>query len=828
MNSMSFVWRLCKRNWRAGELRILALALVVAVAAVSAVGFFTDRVQSVLARQSNLLLAADLALVSDHPLADSYRQEAKRRGLAVAQTMLFPSMATHGTESHLAEIKAVDERYPLRGHLRIAASSSAPMGETARVPAAGTVWVEPRLLGQLGIAVGDAVKLGERCFTVSAILRFEPDRGGDMFSIAPRLMMHRGDVPGTGLIQFGSRVSYRLLVAGAEKPVEDYRIWLASRLQRGERLEQVSDARPEIRNALTKARQFLGLSAMASVILAAVAMALAGMRFVTRNLDACAVMRCLGASQGFIVRVHLLQLLLVGLLGGLAGCMLGYLAQEGLSRLLGGMLLEGLPPPSPLPALQGMLTGLAVLLGVVWPLLARLRDVPALRVLRSDLPLPTVSRWLTFLPAGLMIAALVLWTAQEVKLGAIVVGGLCGFLALAALLAWGAMRLLRRLGRSQTGSWRFGAVNLARHPAASISTVAGFSLGLTALLLLTLVRGDLLRNWQSTLPPDAPNRFTINIQADQRSALQAFFQQERMPPPPLQPMIKGRLIAVNGKPLDVSGFDERARHLTEREFNLSWAAQMQTDNRIVAGRWWTAEETGQPLLSLEQGIAETLGLHLGDWLTYDIAGETIKLRIANLRKVEWDSMRANFFAVAPPGTLERFPASYITSFYLPPPREDMLNRMVKAFPNVTIIDVVAILAQVRSMMNRMAYAVQFVFGFCLAAGMLVLYAALSATQDARKLEYTLLRVLGARRCQVVAAVLTEFALVALLAGLVAAFGAGVLGWAVSRYALDIPYTFDASLLAWGTGSALAIIPFAAWLDLRGTMNLPSQRILNSV
>jgi putative ABC transport system permease protein len=828
MNKLHFAWRLLKRNWRAGELRILAFAVVIAVAAVTAVGFFTDRVQSGLARQSNLLLAADLALVSDHPIGEDYMREAQRRGLSQAQTLHFPSMATHGPSSHLAEIKAVDPTYPLRGRLRIAAAENAIPQPTNAVPAPGTVWMEPRLLTLLGVHVGDDIVLGERTFKLAAVLHFEPDRGGDLFSIAPRLMMARGDVASTGLIQYGSRVTYRLLVAGDTQAVEDYRVWLNSRLQRGERIEQVSDARPEIRNVLTKARQFLGLSAMASVVLASVAMALAGMRFMARNLDACAVMRCLGASQRFILDVHLLQLVLIGLLGSVAGAALGFLAQEGLSRLLAGMVLERLPAPSWLPVLHGLLTGLSVLLGVVWPLLARLRDVPALRVLRSDLPPPSMARGLAFVPALAVIAGLMIWTAQELKLGLIALAGFAGFMALASLVAWFAMRGLRRWSKRQAGSWRFGAVNLARHPAASIATIAGFSLGLMALLLLTLVRGDLLRSWQSTLPPEAPNRFAINIQPDQLTGLQAFFQREHLPPPTFQPMVRGRLIEINSKPVDVSKYDERARRLAEREFNLSWATQMQEDNRIVAGRWWTPQESGQPQLSLEQGIADTLGLHLGDRLTYDVAGQTIALNITSLRKVEWDSMRANFFAVTPPGVLDTFPASYITSFYLPPQREDVLNRLVQRFNNVTVIDVAAIIAQIRSMMDRMAYAVQFVFGFSLLAGVLVLYAALAATQDARALEYTLLRVLGARRRQMVAAMLAEFALIAALAGLVAALGASVLAWGISRYALHLPYTFNPALLAWSVGGALAVIPFAAWLGLRNTMNLPPRQLLNSV
>lgn len=828
MNSLVFAWRLFKRNWRAGELHILAFAVVVAVAAVTAVSFFTDRVQSALSRQSDLLLAADLVLASDHPIAEVYVQEAHRQGLAVAQALQFPSMATHVKESHLAEIKAVEEGYPLRGRLRISSSAYVPPQETSAVPAPGTVWVELRLLQQLGVAVGDMLELGERQFKLAAVLRFEPDRGGDLFSIAPRLMMNRSDVASTGLIQFGSRVSYRLLIAGDESRVEQYRAWLATRLQGGERLERVSDARPEIRNVLTKARQFLGLSALASAVLAAVAMALAGARFVSRNLDACAVMRCLGASQRFILKVHLLQLVFIGLLGGFAGCLLGYLAQGILSRLLGALVLEGLPSPSVWPVLQGLATGLAVLLSVVWPLLGRLRGVPALRVLRNDLPVPAVSHWLAFSPAAAVLVGLVMWTAHDVKLGLITLAGFAGFVALAALSTWASMRLIRQFGRHQAGSWRFGAISLTRHPASSIMTVAGFSLGLTALLLLTLVRGDLLHSWQSTLPPDAPNRFAVNVQADQLSGLRSFFVAQNMQPPAFQPMVRGRLVAVNGKPLDVSGLDERTRRLAEREFNLSWAVQMQTDNRLVAGRWWTEREAGQSVLSLEQGIADTLGLHLGDWLTYDIAGKELTLRVSSLRKVEWDSMRVNFFAVTPPHVLDRFPATYITSFYLPPQREAMLNRMVKAFSNVTIIDVAAILAQVRSMMDRMAYAVQFVFGFCLIAGVLVLYAALSATQDARAVEYTLLRVLGAQRRQMVMAMLAEFALIALLAGVAAALGASALAWGLSRYVLHLSYTFDAALLAWSVGGALAVIPLAAWLGLRKTMNIPPRQILNSI
>ena len=821
MNAWLFSWRLCKRHWRAGELRILLFALVVTVASVSAVGLFTDRVQQALARQGNLLLGADLVMASDHAMDDDRAQEARRRGLSVARVMLFPSMVTRGEVSHLAEIKAVDPGYPLRGELSIATDAASPAMKTEDVPQPGTVWAEQRMLNQLGAVPGDDIMLGERRFRIAAVLRVEQDRGGDLFSIAPRLMMHGEDVGSTGLIQFGSRVAYRLLVAGSPEAVAGFRDWATQRLQRGERMEGVDDARPEIRNVLNKTRQFLGLSALASVVLAAVAMALAAIRFAARNLDACAVMRCLGASQDYMVRVYMQQLLLVGLA-------LGYLIQELLSRVLAGLLLDALPLPSLWPFLHGVLSGLAVLLGVTWPLLARLRNVPALRVLRSDLPVPDLSGWLAFIPGAAVISGLILWTAQDARLGWIALGGLAAFLGFSAVLAWGSVRLMRRMGRVRAGTWRFGLGNLARHPVSTIATVAGFSLGLTALLLLTLVRGDLLRNWQATLPPEAPNRFVINIQPDQLSGVRDFFDTESMTLPLIQPMVRGRLVAVNGHPLEIARLDERGRRLAEREFNLSWALDMQPDNRLTAGRWWGDGDVGRPWLSLELGIAETLGIGLHDWLTYEVAGNPVRVQVVNLRKVEWDSMRANFFAIAAPGVLEKFPASYITSFYLPPEREEVLNRLVRAFPNLTVIDVAAIMTQVRNMMERMALAVQLVFGFSLAAGVLVLYAALAATQDARAREYTLLRVLGATRGQVVAAILTEFSMVGLLSGLVAALGASVLAWALSRHVLDLPYVFNPMLLAVSLGCATGVITLAAWLGLRNTMNDPPRMLLNSL
>lgn len=829
MHTFTFALKQLRSAWRAGEIRVLLLALVLAVGAMTAVGFFADRVQSALGRQGGLLLGADLVVISDHPAPDLLQTHALELGLRTAHTMEFPSMVMLGEQGRLAEIKAVSARYPLRGKLTIADAPFAAPREAQGVPAAGEIWIEPRLTSLLGAGVGDELAVGERRLIVSAILQQEPARGGDLFSIAPRLMMNMEDVTSTGLIQYGSRVSYRLLLAGEAKALEGYRAWAQGRLERGSRIEDVSGARPEVRNALEKSRQFLGLASMASVILAMVAMSLAAFRFARRHLDTCALMRCFGASQNRILQVFLFQALLLGLAGSVIGCLIGFGAQEVLARLAGSLFLEKLPPPGWAPALSGMLAGMAAMLGVMLPHLLRLRGVPALRILRKDLGDRAVVPWLTWVPGIAVMLALVFWSARDAKLGAIVLAGLVALLLIACLVAAGTGLLLKSMLAGAGGTWRVGVANLLRRPGVGIAQVAGFSLGLMALALLTIVRGDLLASWQASLPADAPNRFIINIQPDQLKSVRDFFAQERRAPPEIFPMVRGRLVAINDAPLDTSRYvDERARRLAEREFNLSWAEKMQEDNRIVAGRWWRGDERGLALLSLEEGIAQTLGLRLGDTLTYDIGGNRISLKVQSLRKVEWDTMRANFFAVVPPGVLDGYPASYITSFHLPAGQEELLNRLVRQLPNLTVIDVAAILSQLRGIMDRMSLAVEFVFGFCMLAGVAVLYAALAATRDERVDEVAVLRVFGASRRQVRMTILIEFAGIGLLAGVVATVGASLLAWIISARLLHLPYAFNPYLALATILSGLLLVPAAAWLGLRRIVSTPPKQILQSV
>lgn len=833
MRAFSLAWGQLKSHWAAGDLRVLMLALVLAVTATTSVGFFTDRVESALERQGAMLLGGDLLVSGAKPLADAYRQEAERRRLAATATVEFPSMVIRGERSQLAEIKAVGAGFPLRGELvisgQVALAGVTPDARPAAdIPAPGTVWLEARLATLLDLQVGDKVGVGEREMPVSAILERENSRGGDMFSFAPRLMMNLDDVASTGLIQYGSRVKYQFLVAGDATEVDRYAAWAKGVAAKGERVQDVSDARPEIRSALEKARQFLGLSTMVAVILAIVAMFLASLPHVQRSLDTYALMRCFGASKALIMKILLWQTFMLGLIGSLLGCLLGYLAQTGLAVLAGSLFLEQLPAPGWLPLLSGLSLGLLTMLAVIWPHLASLRDVPAMRILRRDMG--NASRvWSGYLPLALLIAAMMFWHAGSVRMGAATLLAFAGLLLLTGLLAMFGNQLLQRLPVSKASAWKLGMAGLKRRPLVAVAQVAGFSLGLMALILLALVRGDLLQNWQASLPVDAPNRFIINIQPHQIEGVKAFFAEAGILDAEVFPMVRGRLVAVNGEPLDTTKYeDERARRLAEREFNLSWAANMQADNQMLEGRWWTAAEHGQPLLSLEQDLSETLGLKLGDRLRYDIAGSTLEVTVSSIRKVEWDTMRANFFAVMPPGLLEDYPASYISSFHLPLGRDQALNRLVQDFSNLTVIDVAALMEQVRGIMNRMTYAIQYVFLFSLLAGLAVLYAALVASREERLREAMLLRVLGASNRQIVLAGLAEFLCIGMIAALVATLGASALAWYVSVHLLNIAYQFNLPLALLAFVAASVLVPFAAWLGMRGFLRLSPRQLLQSV
>ena len=669
--------RMTLRDWRAGELRLLAAALVTAVAAVTSVGFLVDRIRLGLERDASQLLGADLVLSSDTPIASRLAEQAKAAGLATATTVVFPSMALSERDADrnaLAAVKAVSPGYPLRGRLRVSDAPGEADQPTREIPAPGEVWVDPQLMQSIGAAVGDRIKLGESTFRISRVIAIEPDRGAQFISFAPRVMLNLADLPATQLIATGSRVTYRLLMAGEREAVRTHALALDRQLARGQRVESLEGGRPEMQRTLERAQRFLALVALLAAMIAAVAVAAGARRFSLRHLDSCAMMRCLGLAQTDIFRLFALEFLFVGLAACVVGVAAGYGFHFGLLAMLGSLINTTLPQPSLLPAVQGFACGLVLLLGFALPPLAQLRQVPPLRVLRKDIGLPTGRAALGYLVGLAGFFGLLLWTSDDLKIGSLTAGGFAVGLVVFALVAWLALQLLRPL-RAMTGklgiSWRFALAAVQRRPAATIVQLVSLAVGLMALLLLTVTRTDLVNAWRSSAPPDAPNRFVVNIQPDQVEALGQRLRAAGLDAP-INPMVRGRLVEVNGRkvgPEDYTG--DRAQRLVDREFNLSYAADAPTHNRITAGRWF---RDGSDEISVEEGIADTLGLKLGDAMTFEIAGQRVTGRITSLRKVNWDSMRANFFVIMPPSLLADKPASFITAFHLPAARTSSRGR----------------------------------------------------------------------------------------------------------------------------------------------------------
>ena len=820
--------RMLRRNWSAGELRVLLLALVIAVASVTTVGFFADRVQAALDAQANELLGGDLVLIADKPIPDSFFTEARSDRLTTAHTRTFPSMVSAAGNVNLAEIKAVSDAFPLRGRIRIAEAIGAPEREVGGGPKPGTTWIAVALAGRLGLKPGDTLNVGRAPLKVDAIITREPDSVLDYFGIAPRVLMHEADLPATGLVQVGSRITHRLLVSGEKADVDRFREQSGPKLARGQRLEGVRDARGEVRTALERAQRFLGLASLLSVVLASVAVALAARRFSQRQTDAAAMMRCLGAAQADIFALHAWQFAALGLAGCALGSLVGYGAQAILAHWLTAFLTVELPMPGPMPALRGAVIGFVLLLGFTLPPLIRLRSASTLRVLRRDLAAAEPLSLAAFVLGLAALAALIIWQAGDLKMGAIALGGFAAALAVAAILGYALIRLVSRLRGAASGPWRYGLANLRRRTGASLVQIMALGLGIMAMLMLTLVRTELLVKWQQSMPPDMPNRFAVNVQSDQLADVRRYFDSLKLSSPDLYPMVRGRLMAI-GERLVTGGQykDERARRLAEREFNLTWGDKLRPDNKLTAGKFWPADTT-QKEFSVEEGIAKSLGIKLGDALTFDVAGSRFTAPVTSLRKVDWDSFKPNFFVSASPPLLKEYPASWITSFHLPQNRDDVVSGLVQRFPNVSVIDLSAIMAQFQRITDQVSRAVEFVFLFAIAAGLVVLFAAISSTQDERVFEGAILRTLGASRRQLAILQLAEFLAIGLLAGLIAAGGAVGTAMVLSDRVLGVPYDVSWPLPVIGVLVGAIGVAAAGLLGTRRAVSSPPLATIRAV
>lgn len=828
----SLALKMTQRDWRSGELRFLLIALMVAVASLSSVGFFVDRMRAGLNRDASQVLASDLLVSSTKEISADWKSQARQRGLQVAETVVFPSMAIAGegdnTTAKLVTIKAVSKAYPLRGVLKLDSDTVDNKGKKERAgldgPETSSAWVDPALLPSLNAKLGDIITLGDKKFKLAASIAAEPDRGSGFLGFAPRVMIAIDDLAATNLIQDGSRATYRLLLAGDKKAVSGFQEFLEKDISdkklKGTRIETIENGNEQLKTTLERAEQFLSMVSILSAMLSAVAIAMAARRFMLRHIDACAMLRCLGLTQNQVTSMYLWEFIMLGVLGSVAGVLLGFAGHYVLLEWLGKLVSNDLPSTSVLPALQGLAIGMLLLLGFAMPPILQLRNVPHNRVIRREQDAPQVSVLLSYGSGLAMFIGLLLWQAGDVKVGLMVAAGFLIGMALFALIAWSAISLLKRMRTLFSGAaWRFAITALQRRPGATVTQVVALALGLMALLLLTVVRGDLISAWKKSTPADAPNHFIINIQPEQKAEIQG--RLEGFASPEIYPMIRGRLIQVNEQVLTPKSYqDERANSLVEREFNLSTMRDLPELNKVVAGEWFDDEKASEPEASVEEGLAKSLKLKLGDRMTFDIAGQKVTARITSLRKLDWGSMRVNFFVVINPKAMHDMPQTFVTAFRVPENQKQFPNQLTRDFPNLTVMDVGAIVKQLQDVLDQVITAVEFLFLFTLTSGVLVLYAALAGSQDLRMREAALLRALGATRSQLSQAQWVEFILVGSLAGLFAAAGASAIGWVLATFAFKFAWTF--SPMVWLAGIVVGALcaMVGGWLGLRNVLNQP--------
>ena len=829
-------WRTLWRDLRAGELRLLIVAVTLAVAALTAVGFFADRLKGGLQRDARQLLGGDAVLRSDEATPAVFMAKAKELGLKSAASISFPTMAratdADGGATKLAAFKAVPAGYPLRGNLQVSNALDTKGENTRDIPAPGTAWVDPSLLDSLGLKIGQTLLMGDASFKVTRIITQEPDRGAGFISFSPRAMINAADVAATNLIQPASRINYRFAVAGDDKAVANYVKWANAEIKkpfdqsgvRGVRVESLESGSPEMRQTLDRAEKFLNLVALLAALLSAVAVAIVARGFAAKHLDDCAMLRVLGQPQRTIALAYAFEFVLAGLFASALGVAIGFAVHYGFVLLLAGLVETALPAATLWPVLFGMGMGLTLLLAFGLPPVLQLASVPPLRVIRRDVGnLKPAS--IAVLGVGMLgFAALLVAASSDLKLGLIAVGGFAGAALLFAAASYAAVKLLRAsVNEDVAPRWLVLATRqLSARPAYAVVQTSALAVGLLALMLLVLLRTDLVDSWRKATPPDAPNRFIINVQPEQGEAFKKALTDGGVTKFDWYPMIRGRLVAVNDKPITPDDFtDDRAKRLVDREFNLSNAAQQPAHNKTVAGQW-ISEEKGA--ISVEEGIAKTLGLKLGDALSFDIGGQVISAKVTSLRKVDWGSMRVNFFVMFPVANVADAPVSYISAFKAPPAPakgiQSFDNTLVKAFPNITNIDTTSTLAQVQRVLDQVIRAVEFLFGFTLAAGLVVLFAAITATREERAKEFAIMRAVGARASLLRQVQRAELAGVGLLAGFLASVVALAVGWGLARYVFDFAWTGSWTVPLFGSLAGAALALAAGWWGLRSVLNTP--------
>lgn len=818
MTLMRVALRLLWRDWRGGELRLLLLAMVMAVTSVSGIALFTDRLERALLQESATMLAADRVLSGRQPPPRQWLQEASQRGLATAEVQAFASMVFSDQGNLLVAAKAVSEAYPLRGELRV---SDQPFGtaytETGG-PARGEVWVESRVLPGLGIELGDTLFVGNAEFVVSRVLVQEPDRqqGGMMENAGPRVLMHLDDVPATNIIQPGSRVSYRYLFAGELEVLDVFANWVQEQSGGDFRLRDVRDESQEVSDALARGESFLLLGSLFAVLLAGIAIALTARRYSERHFDYAAILKTLGCTSNQISAIYFGILLSLLVIAVVVGSVLGWLVHEGILFLLQSVIPIDLPQASLTPFGLGALTALICLFAFAMPPLLALKHTSPLRVLRKDLadaPLSTSLPYVFGIGGALV---LILWYSQDLLISFILVAAVAGVALVLSAMSYLLLRSGSAAGMRAGSAWLLAMSAVRRRRRQSVLQVLVFSLTIMSLLTLALLRTDLINDWQAQLPEDTPNHFMMNISDGQVAGMQRFLQENDVEANPFYAMVSAGLLTVNDEPArrpwgdddeeqgrstlteragneetdgeaaadrvaergaegiaqGVAAEDAEAADRSQRVENrqVTWTSQLPPDNDIVAGTWW-GDSSRPGRVSVEQDYAERIGVALGDELVFRVNEQEITAVVDNMRTVRWDNMQPNFFFIFSPGTLDHLGATYLSTLLLEGQEKLLLNDLLRQFPTIVVLEVDALIEQIQSIIAQVSSAIELIAALVLISGALVLLSCVNATLDERFRENAILRTLGAGRKLIMTSLLIEFAFIGLLAGVIATIGA---------------------------------------------------------
>lgn len=828
-------WRILWRDWRSGELRVLAVAIIMAVTIVTSIGLFVERLNGGILDRSKDFLAADIALESSRAVDDAWLAKSRALGLRDAQTLRFQSMVYAGDEMQLAAVKAVSDSYPLKGSLLIADQLNSDQRRISSGPKRGEVWIDSRLLPLLGIKPFSSgaevyVQVGESSLRVSALVYREPDQASNLFSFGPRVLMHFDDIAATGIVQPGSKVTYRYLFAGDKRPLESLQRWLAERISANQKWLDIQSSQPTVSMTIARAEKFLLLGGSLGVLLAAVSAALAAFRYSERHFDYAALMKSLGAGSAQIKRLYLVMLMTVTLLTTLTGWLLGWLLQTLFVVVIADMFGVALPEASAYPYLLGLVTGLVCVVCFALPPIWSLQQIPPLRVLRRDIQGQRVSLLASVSLGAVAITGLMLWYSKSMVLTLAVLAGVLSLGFILVSVAWLLLRGSNIVGMHAGSVLGLAFANLRRRGWQNAIYIFIFSLAIMLLLILTMVRGTLIDDWRTQLPVGTPNNFLVNIAAHEVDAVDTWLSSHSMSAVGLYPMVRGRLVKINGQPvLSLMSKEDLHKAGANREMNLSWSKDLPEDNIIEEGQWWqgVADET-TPIISLETRLAESLGVNIGDLLSFKLGIRQLDAKVVSLRSLQWQTMRPNFYVIFPPGVLDDYPATYMTSFYLPEKNKHLLHPFIRQFPTVTLLEVDAILRQIRQIVNQVGLAIELLLGLIVAAGALVLVASVQSSIGERYRECAILRALGADRKRVMGSIIAEFAIMGLIAGLLAVVGAEFSVYLLQTQVFEMQYN-GLSEIGWlGPLAGLTLVTSIGYFSTRGVVSVPPLQVLRRI